>query len=188
MYVEGMTHKQISEHFQLDSKKGSEVVRERLLKAGVSSRVGKAEGSANSFFVHGIYAQKESSRDRYNCYRKVLRFLGMPLPAGWIVHHIDTDPTNNNLSNLCLFPTAKIHANFHLWLISSGVQADSTDAIHRALEIGGSLLLPLPDRNATEPETGLLDLLRTESKRLGIRTKWQHLASPEYRLRERQTA
>jgi hypothetical protein len=44
---------------------------------------------------------------------KVSVLLGIPLKKGWVIHHIDGDPTNNSKHNLALLFSNKAHARAH---------------------------------------------------------------------------
>lgn len=50
---------------------------------------------------------------RHEHRRAAERKLGRPLKPGEVVHHIDRDKHNNNLSNLMIFATQAEHAKWH---------------------------------------------------------------------------
>jgi hypothetical protein len=183
MYLAGSTHAEIAVHLGLSQKNGSEVVRRRLLLAGVQSRTGCAKKDRNYFWKGGRDKYSSDHRDRYQTYRVVVAFLGMLLPKGWVVHHLDEDATNDSLSNLVLFPNALVHSNYHLWLIQNQLLGNSAEAIQEALRIGGHRLLQSEDQTPIRPDKALLSLLEMECERLGVRTKWKHLADAKYQPR-----
>lgn len=170
MYETGHTCKQIAEILNVSGTKPVEVVRKRLAVLGVQRRIGKASGSLNPQWKGG---RSDADRNRYECYKIVVKFLGMLLPKGWIIHHLDENPNNNDLSNLALFPSSRIHLIHHQWLLKNHVEGHTDEAIQQVLKIGGHLLQPLPDRSQSEPDKALLSLLETEAKTLGFRTKWK---------------
>jgi transposase len=118
----------------------SGLIRKRLIRENVQLRVGKASGDKNPQWKGG---QVETMHYyRRQCYEVSAICLGKPVPRGYIIHHVDENPKNNNPRNLILFPSQKHHARFHQKVLSLRIPADSEEAILVALEIGG---VPLPE-------------------------------------------
>lgn len=65
-------------------------------------------------------------RDRGNGYvhrNNAEKMLGRYLLEGEVVHHIDSDPTNNSLNNLMVFKTNRDHMLYHT-LLNKGITPD----------------------------------------------------------------
>jgi hypothetical protein len=50
----------------------------------------------------------------------VEQYIGYKLKKGWMIHHIDDKPSNDNLSNLYIFRNMGLHLNFTL-LVKYGI-------------------------------------------------------------------
>lgn len=95
--------------------------------------------------------------------KAVEQYLGRKLPAGWVVHHLDEHPPNNEPTNLWIFETQKEHSSCHRRLEIRRRADPEVSPILLARESGG---LWLPEFRAliqAEPDTDLLDLLRRQT-------------------------
>jgi hypothetical protein len=69
-------------------------------------------GADGRYWVRHYYKRKNKTSERR--YVVVMeRHLGYSIPKGWVVHHIDMDPTNDNITNLCLM-THAAHSKLHM--------------------------------------------------------------------------
>lgn len=136
-YQAGETTVQLGEAFGVDP----EVIRQRMKKAGMkcrpSTRAGR--GEANHQWKGGHTPPMHYHRRQ--SYEVAAICLGQPLPQGWVIHHCDEDPTNNDPSNLLIFQTAGAHARFHQLLLKRQRIEPTVDATRLALENGAR---PLP--------------------------------------------
>lgn len=57
--------------------------------------------------------------------KKYKRYYGIDFSKDYVVHHIDFDRSNNDISNLLLMPR-KLHAQYHFCLTSMGCETDQT--------------------------------------------------------------
>jgi len=101
-----------------------------------------APGKQNYQYKNGKNTEmrKLNRRYRYKARAIAEQCLGHPVPKGWNVHHMDEDPSNNDPSNLVLFPGKSEHAKYHQQLLKLQRAGSQADAIQVALENGGSLL------------------------------------------------
>lgn len=53
-------------------------------------------------------------RSNYKARKIYKEFLGKDIPKGMDIHHIDEDPTNDDLSNLLMLPK-ELHGRYHQW-------------------------------------------------------------------------
>lgn len=140
LYKSGLACQEIADRFGTNP----EVIRMRLKKWRVSRRPrGSYErrGPDNPQWKGGRLPPMHYHRRQ--SYEVVAICLGRPLPRGWVIHHFDEDPTNNDPSNLCLFPSLKHHTRFHQQQLRLRLAIPSVEANRLAIESGGRLL-PLP--------------------------------------------
>lgn len=119
----------------------------RLAKAGVSlpsqGRHRKPRGPASHMYKDGLGKVRRKDRRTALHLQVAALCLGFPVPEGWIVHHMDEDPTNNHPSNLWVFQRQADHATYHQKLLANQRAGRAVDASLLASETGG-LKLPLP--------------------------------------------
>lgn len=140
LYESGLACQEIADRFGTHA----EVIRMRLAKWNVSRRQrGSYErsGPDNPQWKGG--RSPTMHYHRRQSYEVVAICLGRPLPKGWVIHHLDEDPTNNDPSNLCLFPSLKHHTRFHQQQLRLQLAIPSVEANRLAIGSGGRLL-PLP--------------------------------------------
>ena len=90
--------------------------------------------------------------------------LGMVVPRGWIIHHIDGNPQNNRPENLAVFRTRRDHQRMHQQLLMLQRIGRPVDASQMVLKNNG-ILLPVPDHPLTFPhEKGRLDPPQNQEK------------------------
>jgi hypothetical protein len=77
---------------------------------------------------------------RRQAYEVAAICLGQPLPQGWVIHHLDENPHNNQPDNLILFRDQSVHARFHQRLLERQRAGQPFDATQLALESGGRQL------------------------------------------------
>lgn len=89
------------------------VVCKQPLKAWRRSQIahGKCTLQVNSAELSGT---NQKLAGNYHA-RKLVRSLGIEIPSGWVVHHLD-DNTFNNLSDNLVCMSAKAHASLHRYL------------------------------------------------------------------------
>lgn len=139
-YLAGESTGQLGEAFGVDP----EVIRRRLRSKRVARRrVGGPAGERNSQWKGG----KDPTMHYYRrqSYEVAAICLGRPLPAGWIIHHIDENPHNNDWRNLVLFRCQADHAKFHQQLLRLQRGGQPVDATRLALG-SGARALPGPPR------------------------------------------
>jgi len=155
-YLSGESTMQLAEAFDVDS----EVIRRRLRTKGIARRrVGGPNGERNSQWKGGKAPTMHYYRRQ--SYEVAAICLGRPLPQGWVLHHVDEDPRNNDPSNLVVFHGQGDHAAFHQLLLRLQRTGQPIDAIPLALA-NGAQLLPAPPRPIVfEPGTGQPDPLET---------------------------
>jgi hypothetical protein len=68
-------------------------------------------GADGRYWVRHYHKRKHRTSERR--YVVVMeKHLGHAIPKGWVVHHIDEDPTNDSIDNLCLM-THAAHSKLH---------------------------------------------------------------------------
>ena len=82
----------------LNPKRMTAETREKLRQARLGCGEGKTYTKTYSRHTHRVVAEE---------------MLGRPLRPGEVVHHIDGDRRNNNPSNLKVFVSQKLHAEYH---------------------------------------------------------------------------
>lgn len=131
----------------------AEVIRRRMRAAGMPRRpLGKAKGSKNPQWKGGKSPTMHYYRRQ--AYEVAAICLGRPLPRGWIIHHVDENPRNNEPTNVMIFPTQSQHMRYHQRLLEHQRANPSTDAIRLALENGALPLPPPPAQFVLPPDTG----------------------------------
>lgn len=141
-YLAGESTIELAQDYDVDS----EVIRRRLRSKGVSRRgvvESRARGSKNGQWKGG--KEKTMHYYRRQSYEVAAICLGQPVPLGWIIHHIDENPKNNQPVNLSLFPSPKLHLRFHQLLLRLQRTGQTVDAIQLVLENGGQMLPPPPN-------------------------------------------
>ena len=54
-------------------------------------------------------------------YRRIYEeYYGIKIPEGFIIHHIDSNRDNNNISNLLMLPKT-LHSRYHFYLTSFSI-------------------------------------------------------------------
>jgi hypothetical protein len=120
-----------------------ELIRARLSQRGIKRRgYGQAKGHKNYQWKGG--REQAMHYHRRQAYEVAAICLGQPLPQGWIVHHADENPTNNDPSNLMVFESQKAHAGFHQQLLKLLHEGKTVDASQLALRSGAQWLPPPP--------------------------------------------
>lgn len=128
-----------------------EVIRRRLRTAGVQRRPrGQFErrGSDHPQWKGGY--EPPMHYHRRQAYEVAAICLGQPLPQGWIVHHVDENPKNNEPSNLLLFRNQSAHCCYHQRLLEIQAIDPQADATLVALA-NGAEALPIPPRPIVLP-------------------------------------
>lgn len=82
------------------------------------ARIGTYNGGRTTFSNYIAISDKQNSSSNKRGYilehRYVMEnFIGRKLKKGEVVHHIDRDRTNNDISNLILFPSQSEHIKHH---------------------------------------------------------------------------
>jgi hypothetical protein len=132
---------------------GAEVIRKRLRTLGIKRRSLKESvprGPDNVFYKNGKGGTKVMHYYRRQCYEVAAICLGQPVPKGWVIHHIDENPRNNNPGNLMLFVSARAHSKYHQLLLKLQRGAKRVNEIQLALK-SGALMLPLPPHQIELP-------------------------------------
>jgi hypothetical protein len=138
-YLAGETLQALAEHYGVRR----EVIRRRLRTRGVERRSrGGQPGRRNPQWKGGRKAPMHYYRRQ--SYEVAAICLGQPLPPGWVIHHLDENPENNQPENLMLFSSQSIHARFHQQLLRLQREGHEVDATQLALESGGRALPPPP--------------------------------------------
>ncbi len=168
-YLAGESTMKLGEAFQVDS----EVIRRRLRSAGVARRpVGGPKGSRNSQWKGGC--EPTVHYYRRQAYEVAAICLGQPLPKGWVIHHCDENPRNNDPKNLLLFQSPSAHAGFHQLLLARQQTDPEVDATRLALENGAQALPSPPSPILLPPDT--TELVPSGKPRLPI---WVHRKSQQ---------
>jgi DNA-binding CsgD family transcriptional regulator len=152
-----------------------ELLRRRMDRAGIPRRTNWRQllpkGKDNCQYKDGKGKDRNKKRDQRSPRRTAWQIaaicLGHPLPRGWVVHHHDENPDNNDWYNLWLFPSWREHGRYHgrlSYLQYAGIEADATQL---ALENGGLPLPPPPSpissaRDKDRPD--LWEKLRSRSR------------------------
>lgn len=145
MYWEkGWSIGKISEFYNCDT----ECLRKKMIHWGIERRSLKdsvPRGPGHRHYKDGNGAERSRNKDRKSPRRESWQVaaicLGYPLPKGWLVHHHDENPDNNDWQNLWLFHSWTEHSLYHTrksHLLLRGIEVDANQL---ALESGG---VPLP--------------------------------------------
>lgn len=119
-----------------------EVIRRRIARKGVQRRpVGPPSGAGNPQWKGG--REKTMHYYRRQSYEVAAICLGQPVPQGWVIHHADENPQNNQPENLILFADRRDHHRLHQQLLRLQRAGLAVDATRTALESGGQAL-PVP--------------------------------------------
>lgn len=124
----------------------SERVRRRLKAHGVKIRSAAESvprGKKNVFYKNGKGEEEPLHYYRRQSYEVTAICLGQPVPQGWVIHHVDENPRNNQPENLMLFQSAQAHSRHHVLLLRLQRAGRQVDKTHAALE-SGAQMLPLP--------------------------------------------
>lgn len=146
LYQQGISIRDIAEELGI----GDEALRRRMIRAGIERRSLKESvprGAQNRHYKDGQRDARKKMRDslpRKESWQVAAICLGHPLARGWIVHHMDENPTNNDPANLWLFPTFEHHSRYHAQLSRCQQRGIAADANQLVLENGGLKLPPPP--------------------------------------------
>ena len=69
-------------------------------------------GSDGRYWVRHYYKDGRNKRSERRYIVVMEKYLGFSIPQGMVVHHIDGDPTNDDISNLALM-TKEAHNTIH---------------------------------------------------------------------------
>jgi len=120
-------------------------------------------GKKNGQYKHGL-GGRQHERNRTLVQQVAALCLGHVVPEGWIIHHIDGEPSNNCPENLAVFPSRSAHGRCHQQLLRLQREGLEVNATQLVLENDG-WLLPLPDRPILLPhEKGRLDPRKKKMK------------------------
>lgn len=149
-YLAGETCRQIAADLGVDQ----EMLRRRMARAGIARRPSPRAGSGpqNPQWKGG--KTQTMHYYRRQSYEVAAICLGQPLAPGWVIHHLDEDPTNNAPENLLLFPSQGPHAHYHQQLLKTQRQGLAVDAILLAKETGGQVLPRPPHPIVLPRDTG----------------------------------
>lgn len=168
LYAAGESMRRLSVKYDV----GEDAIERRLSKAGVHIRRGAEavpRGPQNVFYKDGRAEERDAlrtDRHRYEVVQIAAICLGRPLAKGWVVHHQDENPTNNDPANLWLFPGGREHGRYHAQRRESLRQADGVDAILLVSRNGGLKLPAPPVPIVFERDTSPRDLYDTLALRL----------------------
>lgn len=140
-YQDGETCGEIARSLELPSER----IRRRLIAHGVEIRSAAESiprGKKNVFYKNGKGKVEPMHYYRRQSYEVVAICLGRPVPQGWVIHHLDEDPENNDPSNLMLFESPRRHSKFHQRLLRLQRKGIEVDAIQEALKSDGVMLPP----------------------------------------------
>jgi hypothetical protein len=147
-YLAGESCPQIAKDYGVTD----EVIRRRLRSLGVARRPRDGSpGSRNGQWKGG--RTQPMHYHRRQSYEVAAICLGQPLPLGWVIHHSDEDPTNNQPENLLLFESQSDHCRFHQRLLRLQRQGGGVDANQLALESGARPLPRPPAPIVLPPDT-----------------------------------
>jgi hypothetical protein len=158
MYLSGLNCYQVAEafhHILKKSPKPEEVIRRRLKRAGISRRPDRGHGKRNGQWKGGKKATMHYHRRM--SYEVAAICLGRPLEQGWVIHHCDENPMNNNPENLVVWKSQAQHADFHQKLLKIQRAGQPVDATRLALETGALELRRPESLKGCELHTGLPD-------------------------------
>jgi len=133
-------------------------VRSFLQAKGVLKSRGAQEGTHNPQSKGARVDAKERDAGKYWARRVVEQALGMPLPKGWVIHHMNECPTDQTLTNLWLFPTTALHSLYHQRQRENLTTGGQRSANRLALDNGGLWLPQTLGRLQSEPDTALQSL------------------------------
>jgi hypothetical protein len=145
-YQNGMLVREILDKYHTTYK----TLYDRLEKAGIPRRPRPSmTGPKNGQYKHG---KGSRNRERTPELTKQVAALclGHIVPRGWIIHHLDENPSNNNPENLVIFRSGRGHARFHQQQLRLQREGAPIDAIQLVLENDG-FPLPLPTRPIVLP-------------------------------------
>jgi transposase-like protein len=167
LYQSGWSLSAVAREFDMTD----ECLRRRLDQAGIARRSLKESvprGPGHRHYKDGKAKENEKIREsisRKESWQVAAICLGHPLAKGWVVHHMDENPANNDPDNLWLFAKIDDHARYHAQLTDFRQRGIEVDTTRLALENDG---LKLPPPNApiafvrdTDP-LALFDTLRTQ--------------------------
>jgi hypothetical protein len=163
LYRDGLSTAQIGARYNLSAER----VRRRLIRHGVQMRTLKESvprGPRNIQYKHGK-GYNTMHFYRRQSYEVAAICLGRPLASGWVIHHMDENPQNNDPANLWLFPSQRHHANYHQQLLRLQRTDPAIDASRLVLENGGLKLPQPPAPFSLAPDIdplALFDTLRTQ--------------------------
>ncbi len=141
-YLAGESCGQIAETFGIPSER----IRRRLRAYGVPRRSAAESvprGKRNRFYKNGEGKREILHYYRRQAYEVAAICLGQPVPQGWIIHHLNENPEDNQPENLVLFQNQGDHSAHHTQLRVLQRKGLPTDAIQVALE-NGAVTLPQP--------------------------------------------
>ncbi|OPZ94753.1 MAG: hypothetical protein BWY74_00307 [Firmicutes bacterium ADurb.Bin419] len=92
----------------------------------------KCRVERNLKMVEDYNKVKRTKDGRATIGRRVVEDLGILIPKGWVVHHVDGDPSNNTLANLWMLSLSD-HSRLHgrlqrgwsLWLKNQGSNSEN---------------------------------------------------------------
>lgn len=143
-YLAGETCRQLAESYRnalVGSSKPEEVVRRRLLRAGVTRRPRGWQNqrrTKNHQWKGGYKVPMHYYRRQ--AYEVAAICDGKPLQPGEVIHHVDENNENPAPENLMVFPNQGAHARYHQQLLKSRWKGQPADAIQLALENGARQL------------------------------------------------
>lgn len=120
-------------------------------EVGLKQR-GAQPGALNAMNKGRQIDSKDRDSGKYWARRTVELALGRKLEKGWVIHHMNENPTDQRQSNLWLFPGPTSHGRYHAQQLERLAAGGVIPASQTALENDGLWLPRLVDLLMSEPD------------------------------------